>query len=109
MIAWLIWFNNYCWLLNKKKSYINYLFCFHIQDRFNGLVLLNIHNETQINLDEVIDMLAIKYPKRLKMLHIMDVDWKCDSPVKIANTFVKYMLFLFISQPRPLVFIWLIF
>ncbi|XP_057289677.1 uncharacterized protein LOC130612389 [Hydractinia symbiolongicarpus] len=56
-------------MLRRAKTYLRSSMT---QDRLNGLVLLNIHNKMKINLDDVTDMLAIKYPKRLKMLDIQN-------------------------------------
>ncbi|XP_057309854.1 52 kDa repressor of the inhibitor of the protein kinase-like [Hydractinia symbiolongicarpus] len=57
--------------LRRVKTYLRSSMT---QNRFNGYVLLNIQNGMKINLNDVIDMLAIKYPKRLKMLDIMNND-----------------------------------
>ncbi|XP_057291811.1 uncharacterized protein LOC130614397 isoform X2 [Hydractinia symbiolongicarpus] len=61
-------------------------------ERFNGLVLLNIQNEMKINLDDVIDILAVKYPKRLKMLDILNNDKKCNCLDKKGINLVYYYL-----------------
>ena len=47
---------------------------FSFQDRFNGLSLMNIHNEIKFDYEEIIDRLAVKYPKRLRMVHMLDDD-----------------------------------
>jgi hypothetical protein len=40
------------------------------------LVLLNIHNNVKIDLEVIIDRLAVKYPKRLQMLNMFEDDEK---------------------------------
>ena len=50
----------------------------NLQERFSALALIHIHNEMDLNsprsINEIIDLLAIRYPKRLKMINIMEDD-----------------------------------
>ena len=39
-----------------------------------GLVLSNIHNYMKIDREEVIDRLAVKYPKKLRMINMLEED-----------------------------------
>ena len=39
------------------------------QDRFSDLALMMVHRDIKLNLDELIDRFATKYPRRLRMLY----------------------------------------
>lgn len=53
---------------------VEFLSLFIFQDRLVGLVLLHMNKEMDIDIDEIINRLAIKYPKRMKMSHLLDDD-----------------------------------
>ena len=44
------------------------------QDRMNGLALLHVHRDTRIDINKVIDMFALKHPRRMEMINILDSD-----------------------------------
>ena len=60
--------NNFVW----QTTFRTFIYC--LQDRFNGLTLLNIHNYMKIDREEIINRLAVKYPKRLRMLNMFEED-----------------------------------
>ena len=39
------------------------------EDRFNALILLYVHRDIKLNFDEVIDMYARKFPRRMLLLN----------------------------------------
>ena len=41
------------------------------QDRFNDLALVHIHYGLKFNVDDILQRLIIKYPKRMKMRNIL--------------------------------------
>ena len=58
----------------NKLSHECHCHIYCLQDRFNGLTLLNIHNYMKIDREEIINRLAVKYPKRLRMLNMFEED-----------------------------------
>ena len=42
------------------------------QTRFNGLALLHVHQEIDINTEEVLDMFARKHNRRMQTMNILD-------------------------------------
>lgn len=43
------------------------------QTRFNGLALLHVHQEIDINEKEVLDIFARKHSRRMQMVNILDI------------------------------------
>ena len=44
------------------------------EHRLNGLALLHIHREIDLDVHEVIDRFAIRHPRRMKLINILDSD-----------------------------------
>ena len=42
------------------------------QTRFNGLALLHVHQEIDVNTEEVLDIFARRHSRRMQMLNILD-------------------------------------
>ncbi len=42
------------------------------EERLNGLALLAIHREIDIDYEEILDIFARKYPHRLRLLNVTD-------------------------------------
>ena len=48
--------------------------CSYFQDRFNGLVLLHIHKDMNIDIEKAIDMFTEMHPRRMRMTNHFDED-----------------------------------
>ena len=44
------------------------------QDRMSGLAMLNLHRDYEFNIDEVINRLARKHPRQMKLIDILNDD-----------------------------------
>lgn len=44
------------------------------EHRLNGLALLHIHHEIDLDVHEVIDRFAIRHPRRMKLITFLDSD-----------------------------------
>ena len=42
------------------------------QTRFNGLALLHVHQEIDVNTEKVLDIFARRHSRRMQMLNIFD-------------------------------------
>ncbi len=44
------------------------------QERKNGLALLHVHRDMQLDLEEIIDMFARNHPRRIERLNVLESD-----------------------------------
>ena len=58
-------------VIRRLKAYLRSTMT---QTRFNGLALLHVHQEIDINTEEVLDMFARKHSRRMQMVNILDSD-----------------------------------
>ena len=58
-------------VLRRLKTYLRNSIA---QNRLNGLALLHVHREIQLDVQEVIDRFAIRHPRRMKLADILNTD-----------------------------------
>ena len=44
------------------------------ENRLNGLALIHVHGDVDLDVNEVIDRFAIRHPRRMKPLDILNTD-----------------------------------
>ena len=57
--------------LRRLKTYLRSAMSEH---RLNGLALLHIHHEIDLDVHEVIDRFAIRHPRQVKLINFLDSD-----------------------------------
>ena len=60
-------------MLRRLKTYLRAQMA---QERFSDLALIHIHYGLEIDVDDVLNRLIIKYPKRIKMKNILNEQTK---------------------------------
>ena len=58
-------------VLRRLKTYLRNTMS---ENRLIGLALLHVHREIQLDIQEVIDRFAIRHPRRMKLLDILNTD-----------------------------------
>ena len=56
-------------VLRRLKTYLRNTMT---ENRLNGLALLNVHRDIHLDINEVIDCFAIRHPRRMKLLDILN-------------------------------------
>lgn len=44
------------------------------QERMNGLALLHVHRDLELDLEKIVDLFAMKHPRRIEMINVLDSD-----------------------------------
>ena len=58
-------------VLRRLKTYLRSTLS---EQRLNGLALLNVHHDVNIDVQEVIDRFATRHPRKMKLLDILNSD-----------------------------------
>ena len=44
------------------------------QERMNGLALLHVHRDLELDLEKIVDLFAMKHPRRIEMINVLNSD-----------------------------------